>query len=48
MLVLFKDNINIINLKQALYSLSKRNKDAIDGILNLIYKDSFIEKVLLS
>jgi hypothetical protein len=47
MLILFKDNIDIIDLKQALYSLSKRDKDAIDRILDLIYKDSFIKKVLL-
>jgi hypothetical protein len=48
MLVPFKDNVNILDLRQALYSLSKRDKDAIDGILNPIHEDSSIKKVLLS
>jgi len=47
MLVLFKDNANILNLKQALYNLSKKDKDIIDKILNLIYANRFIKKVPL-
>jgi hypothetical protein len=47
MLMLFKDDANILNLKQALYNLLKKDKDAIDRILNLIYADKFIKKVPL-
>jgi len=47
MLILFKNNANILNLKQALYNLSKKDKNIINKILNLIYINRFIEKVLL-
>jgi len=36
-----------LDLKQALYNLSKKDKDAIDKILNLIYANRFMEKVPL-
>ena len=45
--VLFKDDADILDLKQALYNLSKKDKDAIDGILNLMHADGSIKKVPL-
>jgi hypothetical protein len=45
MLMLFKNDANILNLKQALYNLLKKDKDAIDKIFNLIYANRFIKKV---
>ena len=43
----FKEGVNISDLKQAPFNLSKKDRDAIDEILDLIYKDRFIEKVPL-
>ena len=34
--ILFKDEMDINSLKQALYNLSKKDQEAIDKILNLL------------
>ena len=45
--ILFKDNTNLSQLKQALYNLFKRDKKAINNIINLFIKQGQVKKVLL-
>ena len=47
MLIFFRDEINVIELKQNLYSLTTKNKKTINEILNLLLKQNRIQKVLL-
>jgi hypothetical protein len=47
MLILFKKGAIINNLKQALYSLSLKDRRAINKILNLFKEVNIIKNVLL-
>ena len=43
----FKDNINLSQLKQALYSLSERDKKVINNIINPLIKQRQVKKISL-
>ena len=47
MFIFFRDEINVIEFKQNSYSLTTKNKKAINEILNLLLKQNCIQKISL-
>jgi hypothetical protein len=48
MRILFKENADLSGLRQALYNQLKKNRDAIDSILDPLCKEGALEPVPLS